>query len=245
VHADFIDETSIEFDIIMTDNHVAFEDIDPSVIVEHSVAKLEDMWKDVNRRYKKAKINYTRSGTAESDFWNFCDGHSDVMYLWALLQTRQEATSFVDGGMLEEDCFDSMVVAHQRMTTPIARTVRTRKREEDIDDQRSSGSCGLYRKQQRLLEEAKRDELLESIKTLAKDTQKATLENTQSQERVNRLEIERGLMASLDQVMESLERMKERLKEETEAEEIDELKDTMEFYKTKRKDIKAELRRLV
>jgi nucleoside phosphorylase len=96
-----------------------------------------------------------------------------------------------------------------------------------------------------LLEEAKRDELLESIKTLAKDTQKATLENTQSQERVNRLEIERGLMASLDQVMESLERMKERLKEETEAEEIDELKDTMEFYKTKRKDIKAELRRLV
>ena len=104
IHADFVDDLSIEYDMVMSDeDHVAFEYIEPETIVKHSIVKLEDMWKDVNRRYRKAKINFTKSGEGDSDFWNFCNGQADVFYLYTLLQTNQEAISFVDGGMLPDN----------------------------------------------------------------------------------------------------------------------------------------------
>merc|ERR1712194_14639 len=44
--------------------------INPSHIQRHDWQKLRDMWKIINRGYKEAEVNFTKSGTThESDFW--------------------------------------------------------------------------------------------------------------------------------------------------------------------------------
>ncbi|KAE8887078.1 hypothetical protein PF003_g27048 [Phytophthora fragariae] len=63
----------------------AFVGIDPSYIVPHNAAKLEELWSE-----------------------NFVRGQFDVLYLWYWLQLRPEALSNVRGGLYQEDEYDSL-----------------------------------------------------------------------------------------------------------------------------------------
>jgi hypothetical protein len=240
VHEDFIDRLIFEFDAILAADHIAFDGIDATVIVEHAVLKLESMWKELKGRFKKAKAKFTQSGTADHDFWNFSDGQADVFYLWTMLQTRQEAISFVDGGMLDDDCFDSMISPTTTATTP---NDNTRKSFEDAE---SSGSRGSSNRTKKLKteENKNREDIRQAIHISADSNKAAALDTIQNQEQsrvLHKMELEKRLMESLEQVMISLDRLRGKLQNEKDKDEILEIEDTIEFYKQKRKKIKAEL----
>ena len=69
------------------------------------------MWGECNRAYIKSHANFTTSGTNESDFKLFCDGRGDVLYLHMWLKIKPNLTSFVTGGLFDDDCFDSILNA--------------------------------------------------------------------------------------------------------------------------------------
>ncbi|OWZ15544.1 hypothetical protein PHMEG_00010797 [Phytophthora megakarya] len=93
-------------DLISTDMRV--EGVDASVGDIHSAAKAYDVWKDVNNRYLKAMANFTKSGQHGDDFFAYCDGALNTFYLRECLEGKRDLVSFVDGGLFEEDQFDSL-----------------------------------------------------------------------------------------------------------------------------------------
>ena len=106
IHREFLGNTT-SYNLKLSSDE-RFKDVDSSVIVTHDAPKLYDMWKDVNQKYVKALARYTQSGTHESDFFGFCDGNLDVMYLRECLNVKPNLTEFVRGGMFERDEFDSL-----------------------------------------------------------------------------------------------------------------------------------------
>jgi hypothetical protein len=76
-----VDDPSYD-DVDFDENHPnAFDDIDPSHIVQHTASKLEKMWKEVNGRWKQIIAKFNTSGQHDYEFWNFCEGQLDVLYL--------------------------------------------------------------------------------------------------------------------------------------------------------------------
>ena len=55
--------------------------IDPSVIVLHDWKKLKSIYMSLRSKYKVARANFQQSGTHDNEFWNFCSGQLDVLYL--------------------------------------------------------------------------------------------------------------------------------------------------------------------
>ncbi|KAE8965466.1 hypothetical protein PR002_g28670, partial [Phytophthora rubi] len=85
-----------------------FVGIDPSYIVPHNAAKLEELWSEVRSFFSIYEANFRMSGTHSRHFKNFVRGQFDVLYLWYWLQLRPEALSNVRGGLYQEDEYDSL-----------------------------------------------------------------------------------------------------------------------------------------
>ncbi|KAE8889011.1 hypothetical protein PF005_g962 [Phytophthora fragariae] len=66
------------------------------------------MWKVVRVKYQRALANFTKSGEHDDDFFAYCDGSPDAFYLRECLEIKHDLTSFVEGGILPEDQFDSL-----------------------------------------------------------------------------------------------------------------------------------------
>lgn len=56
------------------------------------------------------------------------------------------------------------------------------------------------------------------------------------------MEMDKGLMASLRQVKDDLDDLKKKMVDESDDDEIADIQDTIEFYKSKRTQIKKQLR---
>ncbi|KAF4134941.1 hypothetical protein GN958_ATG15875 [Phytophthora infestans] len=97
----------MDFNTLLSDD-VRFAWFDCSVIVVQEVGTLYDMWKTVNQSYVKAMARFTKSGEHGDDFYSFCAGALDVFYLRECLQLKHNLTQFVEGGMFDEDQFDSL-----------------------------------------------------------------------------------------------------------------------------------------
>ncbi|KAI9986939.1 hypothetical protein PInf_025911 [Phytophthora infestans] len=97
----------MDFNTLLSDD-VRFEWFDCSVIVVQEVGTLYDMWKSVNQSYVKAMARFTKSGEHGDDFYSFCAGALNVFYLRECLQLKHNLTQFVEGGMFDEDQFDSL-----------------------------------------------------------------------------------------------------------------------------------------
>jgi hypothetical protein len=95
-----------DYNKLWTDD-LRFSHLDPSVIIRHPTAKLYDIWTGIRRKYAMALVKFTRLGTHESDFFEFCDGNLDVAYLHVCLQVKPNLTSFVEGGFLPGDELDT------------------------------------------------------------------------------------------------------------------------------------------
>ncbi|ETI45153.1 hypothetical protein L914_11115 [Phytophthora nicotianae] len=58
-----------------------FAKCNPAIAVPHDAAKLRDMWKDVSSRSNTALANSRVSDTHDNDFFSFCSGKIDVLYM--------------------------------------------------------------------------------------------------------------------------------------------------------------------
>eukprot|EP00644_Phytophthora_capsici_P003060 jgi/Phyca11/102562/e_gw1.7.470.1 len=76
---------------------VTFSKCDPGKIIHHDAGKLREMWKDVSSRYNTALTNSKQSGTNENDFFSFCSGKIDVLYMHEILRNKQGLLASVTG----------------------------------------------------------------------------------------------------------------------------------------------------
>ncbi|EEY66830.1 uncharacterized protein PITG_17398 [Phytophthora infestans T30-4] len=77
-----------EFDTLISDDEV-FEGIDPSVVMAHSAAKLQRMWKEASSNFARAEAGSKVSGQNGQDFWDYCNGRTDVYYVDRRLDKRR------------------------------------------------------------------------------------------------------------------------------------------------------------
>ena len=72
-----------------------FNEIRPQVVQMHSGPKLYEIWTDVRKRFMVAFRNSKRSGHHNPQFWDYCGGKIDVLYLHYWLQNRPGLFEFV------------------------------------------------------------------------------------------------------------------------------------------------------
>ena len=108
VHLAFTDNTNTDIGQLQFEHHVFTKyGIDPSIIVVHSAQKLKGIYTNLKSRLKHAYANYAKSGMHNSDFWNFCDGQIDVLYLHMFVRAKPGMLSVVTAMMPERACLDS------------------------------------------------------------------------------------------------------------------------------------------
>jgi len=87
---EYMVEMCAEYDDLQF-NHIAFNGMNPGENVRaHPWKKLQTIFKEARTRYNNVMRNFTQSGTHDSDFWAFCHGQSDAMYLRCWLERRPE-----------------------------------------------------------------------------------------------------------------------------------------------------------
>ncbi|KAL4157019.1 hypothetical protein PRNP1_006045 [Phytophthora ramorum] len=87
----------------------AFAKYDPGIIVPHEAAKLRDMWKDVSGRYTLALSNSRVSGMYDNDFFSYCSGKIDILYMHELLLIRPNLLTSVEGRLPKRARLNTMV----------------------------------------------------------------------------------------------------------------------------------------
>ena len=107
----FIDETDenigkLQFQHVVFNNH----NIDPFEIVPHSATKLSAMYGDLKSRHKKAMANFTKSGTHNSEFWEFCNGQIDILYFHFFMRANPEIEQAVTAMMPSDARLDSDLI---------------------------------------------------------------------------------------------------------------------------------------
>ncbi|KAF4132204.1 hypothetical protein GN958_ATG18606 [Phytophthora infestans] len=107
-----------------TADNPRFGNVNPSMIVHHDDAKLYAMWKKGNAKYKKAQAKIFVSGQNSNDFYIFCDGNLDALYLKICTEVKPELEHYVNGGMHPEDEIDSLKLAVSRRITPTNKTAK-------------------------------------------------------------------------------------------------------------------------
>ncbi|KAG3002891.1 hypothetical protein PC120_g19455 [Phytophthora cactorum] len=85
-----------------------FDSIEPSKIVPHEIPRLYGIWKKANRKYVKTYSKFYVSGQNSNEFYNFCEGNLDIVYLRAFIAIMPELEEYVRGETGEEDEVDSL-----------------------------------------------------------------------------------------------------------------------------------------
>ncbi|OWY95935.1 hypothetical protein PHMEG_00033924 [Phytophthora megakarya] len=106
--ADEFRNNTPDYNGLFTDDNPLFDGIDPSNIVPHETSRLYEMWKQVNSKYVKAYSRFYVSGQNSNEFFNFCDGILDVVYLKTCIKIKPELEEYIRGGMRKEDEIDSL-----------------------------------------------------------------------------------------------------------------------------------------
>ncbi|KAJ8561946.1 hypothetical protein ON010_g7733 [Phytophthora cinnamomi] len=88
--------------------------IDASFKMAHSAAKLKRMWKEVSSNFARAEAGSKVSGQGSHDFWDFCDGRADVLYLDRWCEHRQGVREFYSANVYAEDKDDSTMEGEER-----------------------------------------------------------------------------------------------------------------------------------
>eukprot|EP00918_Siedleckia_nematoides_P106848 GHVU01233062.1.p1 GENE.GHVU01233062.1~~GHVU01233062.1.p1 ORF type:complete len:535 (-),score=85.59 GHVU01233062.1:2082-3686(-) len=68
---------------------------DPGEVQAEEPEQLKKMWCRLKKHYKKAKKSYTKSGTHELSFWQFCGGHLATYNLHMHLQDHRDMLDLV------------------------------------------------------------------------------------------------------------------------------------------------------
>jgi hypothetical protein len=96
-----------EYDSLVM-GRVVYDGINPSAAVLHNPAKLRKLWQRITSRYSLAYTRAHQSGTHESDFFDFCDGRLDTLYVHDWLKVKPQLLSQVDGRIPESARVDTL-----------------------------------------------------------------------------------------------------------------------------------------
>jgi hypothetical protein len=89
-----------EFDKMIA-SRAEYADITPKDAPSHSASKLRRLWKDLTALHGTALSNSQQSGTHDSDFFKFCGGRVDVLYVHDWLLVRPEQLAIVEAKLPE------------------------------------------------------------------------------------------------------------------------------------------------
>lgn len=106
VAAEFVMERSEYSGLVSRD--ARFSGIDPGHMVPHDSTKLKQMWKDTSAKYAAAHARAMQSGTHETDFFDFCMGQLDALYVSAWLLVRPQAFCAAVGSMPKHCQLDTL-----------------------------------------------------------------------------------------------------------------------------------------
>ncbi|KAF4138613.1 hypothetical protein GN958_ATG12198 [Phytophthora infestans] len=84
-----------EFDSLVV-NRVEYAGINPSLAPQHYAVKLREMWRMATGNYTTSLANSRQSGTHTSDFFDFCAGKLEALYLHDWLRRRPSMLSTVE-----------------------------------------------------------------------------------------------------------------------------------------------------
>lgn len=73
-----------------------YDGIDASNAVPHSASKLRNMWKKTKARFDKA-LYTSKKSRSHGEFWEYCSGHTDALYLADWLKVRGQSLDTVLG----------------------------------------------------------------------------------------------------------------------------------------------------
>jgi hypothetical protein len=101
-------ENSVYSTLQFTDCEIfVYNEINPSKIIKHDWKKLRSIWKALVLDYKAALSRFTLSGTHDSDFYNFCHGKIEILYLRKYLEIRPQVVRYVEADLPPETFLDS------------------------------------------------------------------------------------------------------------------------------------------
>ncbi|GMF13297.1 unnamed protein product [Phytophthora lilii] len=106
VAAEFIKELPEYGRLVTADSR--FDGTDPSHIVPHAGEKLQQIWKEATTKFATAHARATQSGTHEPDFYDFCSGQLEPLYINAWLTVRPQAFDAAVGSMPKSTCLDTL-----------------------------------------------------------------------------------------------------------------------------------------
>jgi hypothetical protein len=251
------DEDPLYDDVDCDENHHdAFDDIHPSHIVQHTVTKLKKMWKEVNGCWKKIVAKFNTWGQHDYEFWNFCEGQLDVLYLntkvavslYSCLQSKpnpflsssrktQNPIHF-EKGMFNADCFDSMSsstssscllldrASSNQLVELTGQKSESAKRPQKRDDSMAGSLALLAASNTQSEMERSGNHLLVQMKVATKQAGKS-----------NRLMI---LYTKYGDALYELKKKKKK-KEETDTAEIEEIDEEIRFLKGKLTKVKKDM----
>lgn len=107
VHTRFLDESDENAGRLQF-QHFALDEfdctvIDPSIVIPHSWQQLRAIFVDLKSRYETAQANFARSGTHGSEFWKFCNGQLDVLYLHRFVKSFPSLAEVMTAMVPEEN----------------------------------------------------------------------------------------------------------------------------------------------
>jgi hypothetical protein len=89
-------------------NSTSFAGIRPAHIIGHNTKKLYEMWRDVTGRYRTAFNGSRESGQHNPDFFRYCSGKLDVLYLHEWLKLKPDLLNQVTVKLPARARFDSL-----------------------------------------------------------------------------------------------------------------------------------------
>lgn len=99
--------TDVEYDRLVT-SRIVYDCINLSAAVLHNPAKLRKLWQKLSSRYSLAHTRAHQFGADESDFFDFCDGRLDTLYVHDWLKIKPQLLSQVDGRLPESARVDTL-----------------------------------------------------------------------------------------------------------------------------------------
>ncbi|EGZ04548.1 hypothetical protein PHYSODRAFT_463823, partial [Phytophthora sojae] len=63
--------------------------VNPASIVQHSVKQIRQIWGSAHGAYRQAHIRFTTTGTNGKDFYKYCNGRLDALYIHMHLQIKR------------------------------------------------------------------------------------------------------------------------------------------------------------
>ncbi|POM75579.1 Hypothetical protein PHPALM_7304 [Phytophthora palmivora] len=134
VAAEFAEERAEYAGLVSRDER--FSCIDPGHVVPHDSNKLKQIWKDTSAQYAAAHARATQSGAHESDFYDFCMGHLDALYVSAWLVVRPQAFGAAVGSMPKHcqlDTLDALESSDETSSSKISTPNVSKKRSSDAE----------------------------------------------------------------------------------------------------------------